>query len=60
MGDNILKYEVVIHGNAQEVKSLEEAESKLKRIEYSDFSVSYILKKEYAPNGKLLEAYAIF
>lgn len=57
---NTFEYEVVIYGETQPVSSYKEAEDKIKRIEHSDFSVSYIVKKEFSPSGKLVEIYAVF
>jgi len=55
MEETVEKYEVVINGESVKVANLKEAEEKIKRIEYNDFDVSYIVKKIYTKSGKLLE-----
>jgi hypothetical protein len=52
---NNFEYEVIIYGQPIQVKDLKEAQDRMKRVEYSDFAVSYIVRKEYTPNGKLVE-----
>ena len=51
----VIKYEVVVHGEPVQVGSLKEAEDRMKRVEQSDFSPSYIVRKEFSKQGTLLE-----
>ena len=52
-----LKYEVIFNDTSIEVKSLKEAENKLKSIGRSEFDMCYILIKEYDKDGKLIETW---
>lgn len=52
---NIVKFEVIVHGEIFNVNSIKEAEDKMKRIEQSDFNPSYIIKKVFSKSGDLLE-----
>jgi hypothetical protein len=51
----IIKFEVIVHGEPVQVGSLKEAEDRMRRVEQSDFSPSYIVRKEYSNQGNLLE-----
>jgi hypothetical protein len=49
------EYQLILYGKPVEVKNLKEAEDRLKRSEYSDFSVSYIVRRVYNKKGELVE-----
>jgi hypothetical protein len=49
------EYQLILYGKPVEVKNLKEAEDRLKRSEYSDFSLSYIVRRVYNKKGELVE-----
>ncbi len=49
------EYQLILYGQPVQVKDLKEAEDRLKRSEYSDFSVSYIVRRVYNKKGELVE-----
>jgi hypothetical protein len=49
------EYQLILYGQPVEVKNLKEAEDRLKRSEYSDFSLSYIVRRVYNKKGELVE-----
>lgn len=49
-----IQYGVFLNGEYIDTKDLKEAEDKFKRVEKSDFSFTFIIKKEFSKDGKLL------
>ncbi len=49
------EYQLILYGQPVQVKDLKEAEDRLKRSEYSDFSLSYIVRRVYNKKGELVE-----
>jgi hypothetical protein len=51
----IVEYEVIVNGVPVKVKDMNEADKKMNSIDQSDFAISYIVRKEYSKDGKLLD-----
>lgn len=49
-----IQYGVFLNGEYIDTKDLKEAEDRFKRVEKSDFSFTFIVKKEFSKDGKLL------
>ncbi len=49
-----VQYGVFLNGEYTDTKDLKEAEDRFKRVEKSDFSFTFIVRKEFSKDGKLL------
>lgn len=49
-----IQYGIFLNGEYVDTKDLKEAEDRFKRVEKSDFSFTFIVRKEFSKDGKLL------